>query len=139
VIVDAGYVAYLAGIFDLAANTTFLYIAYGTGTTAESTSQTALVTETARVAATVEIISVYAPFDTLRVTGAFTIGTSPPVVTEIGVFSASAAGTMLARKIVGPSETAAASFTPPATSIMYAHYDFSMKDDGVATTSGTTW
>jgi hypothetical protein len=138
-ITDVGYAAFLNSLGNLAAHVTFPYIAYGTGTTAEATNLTTLTTETDRVAATIEIISVYAPFDTLRVSGAFTIGTSPPVVTEIGVFSASTSGTMWARKLVGATETGASSFTPPATSTMYAHYDFSMKDDGVGTTSGTTW
>ena len=120
--------AYLDSLFNLATHTTFLYIAYGTGTTAESTAHTTLATETARVTATTEIISVYYAFDTLRITGAFTIGTSPPVVTEIGIFSASSGGTMWARKLVGATETGASSFTPPATSTMYVHFDFSMRD-----------
>jgi len=127
-IMDVGVAAYIDSLFNLAAHTTFLFIAYGTGTTAEAENQTALVTETDRVAATTEIISVYFPFDTLRVTGAFTIGATPPVVTEVGVFSALTAGTMWARKLVGATETGASSFTPPVTSTMYVHFDFSMRD-----------
>lgn len=127
-ITTVGKAAYVDSLFNLAAHTTFLYIAYGTGTTAELVEQTTLASETDRVAATTEIISVYYPFDTLRITGVFTIGTSPPVVTEIGIFSALTVGTMWARKLVGATETGASSFTPPATSTMYVHFDFSMKD-----------
>jgi len=137
-ITTAGYTAFLNSLGALAAHTLFPYIAYGTGTGAESVDSTTLGTEVARIEATAEIISVYAPFDTLRISGAFGI-TTPPVVTEIGVFSASSGGTMWARKLVGATETGYGSFTPPTTSTMYAHYDFSMKDDGVATTSGSTW
>ena len=127
-ITTVGKAAYVDSLFNLASHTTFLYIAYGTGTTAELVEQTTLASETARVTATTEIISIYYPFDTLRITGAFTIGTSPPVVTEIGVFSASTAGTMWARKLVGATETGASNFTPPATSTMYVHFDFSMRN-----------
>lgn len=75
------------------------YIAYGTGTTAESASLTTLTTETARVAATFSKESVYGTNDTLKWTATSTAtGTVTP--TEIGVFNDSTAGTMLFRRLI---------------------------------------
>jgi hypothetical protein len=77
----------------------FTHIAYGSGTTAEGVALTTLTTETARAAATVEIVSTYTANDTVRFSHEFTAdGTIS--VTEIGVFNAASTGTMLCRKLL---------------------------------------
>lgn len=77
----------------------FNYVAYGTGTTAAANTQTALVTETDRVLATAERISVYSPHDTVRLKAEFT-ATGSDTVAEIGVFNASSAGVMAFRTVI---------------------------------------
>lgn len=77
----------------------FTHIAFGTGTTAESAAHTALVSETERVAATIDFLSVLAPFDTIRFAGLFTAVTSAKAVSEIAVFNASSGGDMLLREL----------------------------------------
>jgi len=85
----------LAG--DTGSKTAFTALAYGTGTTAAASSQTALVTEVARAAATVSQETTTATDDTLQLTKAFTIGGTYSVI-EYGVFNnATSGGTMLAR------------------------------------------
>lgn len=88
---------FIARFFNSAATaaTTFLmrYCGIGTGTTGESSADTALGTQTARVSGNVTysssaIYSVVATF-------ASTVGTGS--ITEYGLFSASANGTMLGR------------------------------------------
>jgi len=74
------------------------YIAYGTGTTAESAALTALTTEVARVAATFSKESVYGTNDTLKWTATSTAA-GTITVTEIGVFDDPTTGIMLFRKL----------------------------------------
>lgn len=78
----------------------FTHIAFGTGTTAESAAHTTLATETERVAATIDFLSVLAPFDTIRFAGLFTAVTSATTVSEIAVFNASTGGDMLLRELL---------------------------------------
>lgn len=79
------------------------YIAYGTGTTAESAALTTLTTEVARVAATFSKESVYGTNDTLKWTATHTAASgtveTPLTVTEIGVFDDPTTGIMLFRKL----------------------------------------
>jgi len=131
-IVSAGYTAIVNLLGDLSTPTAFGYVAYGAGTTAEATSQTALVSETARVAATVSIASVYYSRDTVRFVGVFAIGASPPVITEVGVFTALAAGTMLLRKLADNP------FTPAANCDCYVVIDVPIRDGG-AVNVGSAW
>lgn len=82
--------------------TTPTYIAVGTGTTAVSASDTALVTETAssgltRAAATVSLVTTSATNDTSQWLKSFSV-TGTVAVTESGVFNASSTGTMLCRQ-----------------------------------------
>lgn len=78
----------------------FTHIAFGTGTTAESAAHTTLATETERVAATVDFLSVLAPFDTIRFAGLFTAVASSTVVTEVAIFNAASGGDMLMRELL---------------------------------------
>lgn len=82
----------------------FLYIAYGTGTTAEAKTQTALVTETARVSAKTQIESSSAGHDTM-VFFAMAYPRVAGTVAEIGVFNAATAGDMLVRKKLSTAVT----------------------------------
>lgn len=91
----------LVEISGLAGNTgsktAFTALAYGTGTTAFANSQTALVTEVARSAATVSQTTTTYTNDTLQLSYSFTVGGTYDVI-EYGVFNnASSGGTMLAR------------------------------------------
>lgn len=97
VVTDAG-VIYLRGILDgtNATGSVFKYHATGTGTTAESATQTALVTEvSSRVIGTQGAggaSNVYRTIGTVTYGGTFAI-------TEHGVFSAASAGTLLDRSV----------------------------------------
>ena len=75
----------------------FLYLAYGSGTTAESSSQTALVTETGRSRAYVQYSSTLSPHDTISF-AAIGYPTAAGTVNEVGLFDASTSGTMFLRK-----------------------------------------
>ena len=89
------------------------HIAVGTGTTAPAASQTALVTEISRLAAT------YAHTAGTKVftfTATFAAGVATGAITEAGVFNASSAGTMLDRVTFavvnkGSDDTLTATFT----------------------------
>jgi len=100
VVTNAGKaeVAALIGSDTSGDGTPFDYIAIGTGTTAESASDTALENEIQRAAATGSRVTVNVTNDTLQlVKDAFTFGSSY-AITESGVFNASTGGTMLCRK-----------------------------------------
>lgn len=91
-------VAKLIGADTASGATPFDYIAIGTGTTAESATQTALVSEVQRAAAVGSITTTNVSNDTLQlVKDAFTFGGSY-AITESGVFNASSGGVMLCRK-----------------------------------------
>ncbi|HEX5429865.1 MAG TPA: hypothetical protein VFX17_02165 [Patescibacteria group bacterium] len=80
----------------------FTYIAVGTGTTAFSTSDTALDTETAtsglsRAAGTVSTVTTSVTNDTAQVLKSFTV-TGTVAVTESGLFNASSSVTLLCRQ-----------------------------------------
>ena len=89
----------------------FTYIAYGSGTTAVATSDTALQTQVgSRVVATDEAISILKPNDTVRYS-AQVLSTAAGTVSEIGVFTAATGGTMLSRRLVVPPITYVAGAT----------------------------
>ena len=99
----------------------FSYIALGTGTTAESASQTALVTEItdtglARASATVSRTTTTVTNDTMRLTYTWT-ASGTKTIEEVGVFNDATTGTMLGRKLTG-------SKTVNNTEQLTATYDF---------------
>lgn len=69
------------------------YIAVGTDSTSETAANTALGTELARTTGTVSYVS----NQMYQVTATFSAGTGTGAIVEYGLFSSSAAGTMLAR------------------------------------------
>lgn len=94
IIVNGGFDAICDAIAKSTRPAPFNYIAVGTGTTAPAATQTALVTESARVSAT------YAHTNGTKVftlTATFEAGTATAALTEAGVFNAASAGTMLDR------------------------------------------
>lgn len=83
----------------------FTYIAYGSGTTAVAAGDTALGTQTgSRAVATVETLSILKSNDTVRFS-ANIVAVAAGTATEIGVFTAATAGTMLLRTLLTPSLT----------------------------------
>jgi hypothetical protein len=91
--------------------TAFTYLAVGSGTTAFAATQTALVTEItdtglARASATVSRTTTTATNDTLSLSKQWT-ATGAVTVKEAGIFNASSAGDMLARKVLDSSVTLA--------------------------------
>jgi hypothetical protein len=84
--------------------TAFTYLAYGTGSTAFAATQTALVTQSQRAAATVSRTTTTVTNDTLQLTYSFSI-TTTETITEVGIFNAASSGTMLARTVLGTSRS----------------------------------
>lgn len=89
------------------------HIAVGTGTTAEAATQTALVTEISRIAAT---YAHTAGTKVFTMTATFAAGVATGAITESGVFNAASAGTMLDRVVFpvvnkGADDTLTAVFT----------------------------
>ena len=111
-IVNVGLALIADRIGGVAGGSAISYVAYGTGTTAFSASQTALVTETARAAATVTRTTTNVSNDTLQLVKAFSIS-STLTITEVGAFNASSGGTMLCRtKLATPRDvTSGSTFT----------------------------
>jgi hypothetical protein len=73
------------------------WIAVGTGATAEAVTQTALVTEAARVASTPTNVTTTQTNDTVQHVATFGAGVATGALTEAGIFNAATAGTMLNR------------------------------------------
>lgn len=89
------------------------HIAVGTGTTAEAATQTTLVTELSRIAAT---YAHTAGTKVFTMTATFAAGVATGAITEAGVFNAASAGTMLDRVVFpvvnkGADDTLTAVFT----------------------------
>lgn len=81
------------------------YLALGTGTTAATTSDTALETElSTRVAGTISSST-----NVWQNTATFGAGVNTGAITEAGIFSASSGGTMLARQVFAVINKGAAS------------------------------
>jgi hypothetical protein len=89
------------------------HIAVGTGTTAEAATQTALVTELSRIAAT---YAHTAGTKVFTMTTTFGAGVGTGAITEAGVFNAASAGIMLDRVVFavinkGAADTLQVTFT----------------------------
>jgi len=100
---------------DSGSPTAFTYLANGSGSTAFVKTQTALVTEntangSARHAATVSLEDTTDTDDTLRLLYQWT-ATGAITIKEAGIFNASSAGTMLARKVLDSTVTLASTDT----------------------------
>lgn len=102
-ITDAGLHALVGLLGDTDSPADFTYIAYGYGTAAESGTQ-ALTQTGSRAAATVEVLSILKPNDTVRFS-ANVVTADAANATEIAVFTAATGGTMLLRKLVVPALT----------------------------------
>jgi hypothetical protein len=95
----------VAGLFcsdQAGSHTAFDYIAVGTGTTAATATQTALITEITesgmtRAAATGTLVTVNVANDTAQFVKSYSV-TGTAAVTESGVFNDSSAGIMLCRQ-----------------------------------------
>ena len=101
VITDVGLACMIRLIFSGLTEDKFGYIAIGTGTTAESTTDTALEAEIARKAATVSQTTTSVSGDTALLEATFSSAdglTGTSNVSETGIFNASTGGDMLARK-----------------------------------------
>ena len=81
----------------------FVYIAYGTGTTAAAAGDTTLETEVDREEAEVTVISGLRKDDTIRYSYLFT-ATSACTISEVGLLNAATSGDLLAHSILGESE-----------------------------------
>jgi len=101
IITNAGLAAIIRLVFSGLTETKFGYLAIGTGTTAEAATDTALVAEIKRKAATISQITTSVTGDTALVSATFSkadglTGTSN--VSEAGIFNAATGGILLARK-----------------------------------------
>jgi len=108
---------------NLSNGTEFTYIAYGTGTGAESSSDTTLGSETDRGLATMELVSTLAPQDTVKWYRYF-ITDSDVTIAEVGVFNASSGGDMLGRKLLSPTVFAGKG------SVIYVEFKAMISDGG---------
>ena len=98
-VVDSG-LAYIVSRMQGTASSVMSHMAVGTGTTAAADAQTALVTESARVALTsTTIVTTSVTDDSIQYVATFNPGTGSAALTEAGLFNAASAGTMLARTV----------------------------------------
>jgi hypothetical protein len=88
--------AQMAGLINGVVATPFTYVAVGTGTTAPSVTDTALVSEVMRVSATVSRTTTSVPNDTATWSAVFSF-TASYALSEAGIFDASTGGNMLSR------------------------------------------
>jgi hypothetical protein len=97
IVVNTG-LAYIISRMKDATATAASHIAIGTGTTAAAATQTALITESARVAlASSTIVTTTVTGDALQYVATFPAGTGTAAITEAGIFNAASVGTMIAR------------------------------------------
>jgi len=113
IIVNGGFDFICAAIGNADRPAAMGYIAVGTGATAPAATQAALVTQSARIAAT---YAHTAGTKTFTVSATFAAGTATAALTEAGVFNDPAAGTMLDRVTFavinkGASDTLTVTFT----------------------------
>lgn len=98
-VVNVG-LAYIASRMKDATATVMSHMAVGIGTTAAAGAQTALVTESARVALTSStIVTTSVTNDSIQYVATFAPGSGTNALTEAGLFNAASAGTMLARTV----------------------------------------
>ena len=102
-VVNAGLALRAALLGNVSTPTALNAIAVGTGTTAPSATQTALVTEVARVASTNSVVTTNVTNDTLQMVGTISF-TASYTIAEVGTFNSTTAnsGTMYSRDTVGP-------------------------------------
>lgn len=113
---------------ETAGGTIYAYMGWGTGTTAENASQTALVAEHGtRVAATISKISIFYPGDTIRFAANMTAAGSVTIA-ELGVFTAVTSGSMLARKLLDAADR----LTLVSGDTAMAIYDFTARQGTAA-------
>jgi len=101
IITNAGLATIIRLVFSGLSDTKFGYLAIGSGTTAESATDTALVTEIKRKSATVTQTTTSISNDTALVQATFSSAdglSGSSNVCEAGIFNASSGGTLLARK-----------------------------------------
>jgi len=101
IITNVGLAAIIRLVFSGLTETKFGYLAIGTGTTAESATDTALVSEVKRKTATISQTTTTVTGDTALVSATFskTDGlTGSQSICEAGIFNASTGGILLARK-----------------------------------------
>lgn len=92
--------AFIASRIKDATATVMSHMAIGTGTTAAAATQTALVTEVARVAlASTTIVTTNVANDAVQFQATFGAGTGTGAITEAGLLNAASAGTMLSRSV----------------------------------------
>lgn len=92
--------AYITSRMKDATATAMSHMAVGTGTTAAENSQTALVTESARVALTSTTqVTTTTTNDAIQYVATFNPGTATAAITEAAILNAASAGTMLARTV----------------------------------------
>lgn len=92
--------AYITSRMKDATATAMSHMAVGTGTTAAANSQTALVTESARVALTSTTqVTTTTTNDAIQYVATFNPGTATAAITEAAILNAASAGTMLARTV----------------------------------------
>ena len=98
-VVDSG-LAFIASRIIGTTAAVMSHMAVGTGATAAADAQTALVTETARVALTSStIVTTTVSNDSVQYVATFGPGVGTAAITEAGLFNAASVGTMLARTV----------------------------------------
>lgn len=98
-VVDAG-LAYIASRMKDTSSAVMSHMAVGTGTTAAADAQTALITESARVALTsTTIVTTSVANDSVQYVATFNPGTGTAALTEAGLFNDGTTGAMLARTV----------------------------------------
>jgi hypothetical protein len=96
-VVDVG-LAYIASRMKDTTATAMSHMAVGTGTAAAADAQTALGTESARVALdSTTIVTTTVANDSIQYVATFSPGVATAAITEAGIFNASSSGTMLCR------------------------------------------
>tara|TARA_X000001382_G_scaffold56613_1_gene38752 strand:+ start:691 stop:1134 length:444 start_codon:yes stop_codon:yes gene_type:complete len=93
-VVDTG-LNYIASRMKDASATVMSHMAVGTGTTAAAAGNTALVTESARVALTSSTVT----SGSISYVASYAAGTGTGALTEAGIFNASSSGTLLCRTL----------------------------------------
>jgi hypothetical protein len=101
-LVVASGLAYLISRAKDATAAAVSHMAVGTGTTAASSGQTALVTESTRVTlSSTTIVTTNVANDAIQYVATFGAGSGAGALTEAGLFNAVSAGTMVARTVFG--------------------------------------
>jgi len=98
-VVNSG-LAFIASRMTGVAKAVMTHMSVGTSSTAAAATQTALGTESARVALqSTTIVTTTATNDSVQYVATFNPGTATAAITEAGIFNASSGGDMLARTV----------------------------------------